>query len=115
MPIKQYVFLRGDLQGFKKGSLIAQACHAVTYATFTYLSHPKTQEYLEHITDMHKVILRITESDIHELSNALRSENIEFVQWVERPENIITCLATRPMTLEDHPDLVTFFYKYKLF
>jgi peptidyl-tRNA hydrolase len=115
MVLKQIVFLRSDLKNYGKGALIAQACHATTYATFKYTNHPDTIEYLKNITEMTKIILKITSEDITDLSDALNASYVDFVEWRESPEDIVTCLCTRPFVLDDYPDLRLFILRFKLF
>lgn len=115
MALKQIVFLRSDLKNYSKGALITQACHATTYATFKYINYPDTMEYLKNITEMTKIILKITSEDITDLSSALNASHVDFVEWRELPEDIVTCLCTRPFMLEDYPDLRQFILRFKLF
>jgi hypothetical protein len=50
-------------------------------------------------SNLHKVILSVpTESSLLKLCDSLNAQNIEFVQWNERPENIFTAIATLPCT-----------------
>ncbi len=115
MTLKQLVFLRNDLKNYGKGALIAQACHATTSATFTYIKNEDTINYLKNINDMTKIILKIKNTDIDELVESLRKYNIDFIEWKEPPENIITCIATRPFVLDNYLDLKTYLTKYKLY
>lgn len=115
-PLKQYIFLRGDLKDFSKGSLIAQACHGTTLATFTHKDHPSTVAYLKNIHDMHKVVLKIKEDDMPTIEAALTAEDVGFSVWIEAPENTATCLCTRPFVLEENSqELQDLFHKFKLF
>lgn len=115
MTLKQYIFLRSDLKDFNKGALVAQACHATTYATFTYLAHQDTQEYLNNMAEMHKVVLKISGHNLGELVEALDLFKIEYVEWVESPENVVTCICTRPFSPEEYPELLVYMRKYRLF
>lgn len=115
MALKQYILLRSDLRKFSKGALIAQACHGATYATVRYITHPNTVSYLEDTAKMCKVVLRIKEEDIPEISEVFRKNGVDFATWIEQPENIATCLCTRPLCLEEYPAVLSYLRKYKLF
>lgn len=115
MVLRQYVFLRNDLKSFGRGALVAQACHATTSATFRYLEHGDTQEYLRNMAEMHKVVLKIGGDDIEGLTEALNASGIEYVAWRESPEDVVTCLCTRPFTLEEYPELLSYMRRFKLF
>lgn len=112
---RQIIFLRNDLKSFGKGALVAQACHASTAATFTYLSHPDTKLYLERMAEMTKVVLKITGQDIEELTSELRSNEIDFIEWRESLDEGITCVSTRPFVLSSYPVLEKYLLKFKLF
>ncbi|KAI5179457.1 hypothetical protein PAEPH01_2647, partial [Pancytospora epiphaga] len=115
MTLKQYILLRNDLKEFSKGALIAQACHAVSYATTSFISHPDTVAYIEDIKNMRKVILKIRETDIQEICSVFIENEVDFVVWVEMPEDIMTCVATRPIDLDLFPSVLVYLQKYKLF
>ncbi|CAM8958558.1 unnamed protein product [Rhodiola kirilowii] len=74
----QYVVLRRDLiDSWPLGSVVTQGCHASVCAIWTNKDDPLTAEYCSpsNIDSMHKVTLEL---------------------WIEQPENIPTCLATKP-------------------
>ncbi|KAI4291349.1 hypothetical protein PAPHI01_0623 [Pancytospora philotis] len=115
MTIKQYIFLRTDLKDLKKGALVAQACHAAVCATVTYQEHQETRQYLEDMSSMHKIILRIAGQDIDALSEALNRAAVDFIAWREQPEDVVTCVSTRPVDLDKHEGLEQYFRRHKLY
>lgn len=111
----QYVVLRGDLLklGWPSGALVAQACHAVTAAIHTYYNEEDTQNYLSDLNNMYKVILEANSEDaLLDLKTKLENSDIMHVLWIEQPENIPTCLATRPYPKKN---VEKFFKKFELF
>jgi hypothetical protein len=52
------------------------------------------------------------EESIVKLSEALTSNGIDHKLWIEQPENIPTCIATRPYIKEN---IQQHFKKFKLF
>ena len=56
----QYIAIRGDLiDKWPLGAIIAQACHASSAVLHTYREDVSTQQYLEDLDNMHKVVLRV--------------------------------------------------------
>lgn len=111
--ITQYIFLVSDLKSIKKGALIAQACHSAIKAIELFRSNSDTQLYLKSLDTMTTVILKIKKEDILEIKETLSS--LDIVEWIEQPENIITCLALRPYNLVDLQDYLSFIKKFSLF
>ncbi|XP_054015455.1 putative peptidyl-tRNA hydrolase PTRHD1 [Hylaeus anthracinus] len=113
--IIQYVVVRGDLlktMGWPIGAIIAQACHACTAVTHLFYNDNYTQAYLANLDDMHKVVLEIPdETSLHTLCSKLKSDDIDHKLWFEQPENIPTCLATKPYPKDK---VKSYFKKYKL-
>jgi peptidyl-tRNA hydrolase len=111
----QYVVLRRDLiDTWPLGSVVTQACHASVCAVWSHKDDPHTVEYCspQNIDSMHKVTLEVKgEPQILNLSEKLTAGGITHKLWIEQPENIPTCLATRP-----YPKSVvsSFFKKLKL-
>lgn len=71
------------------------------------------QEYLQLGSDMHKVVLAAENEEVlKETARKLSENDIKHVLWVENPENIPTCLATKPYEREL---LQPFFKDLKLF
>jgi Peptidyl-tRNA hydrolase PTH2 len=49
---------------------------------------------------------------LQELSNILTEASVQHKLWIEQPENIPTCLATKPCPKQD---IQKYFKKFKLF
>jgi peptidyl-tRNA hydrolase len=111
-PIVQYIAIRSDLK-WPKGALIAQSCHASLAAVHLNYLDPETVAYLNNLESMHKIVVGVlSQSDLVALGEALAADELKFKLWIEQPENIPTCLATKPYT----KSLVEKFFKgFKLF
>ncbi|KAK9099812.1 hypothetical protein Scep_023242 [Stephania cephalantha] len=111
----QYVVLRRDLiDSWPLGSIVTQGCHAAVAAIWSYKDDCDTVEYCspENIDSMHKVTLEVKgETQILNLSEKLTASRIAHKLWIEQPENIPTCLATKPYPKSA---VSTFFRKLKL-
>ncbi|XP_013408818.1 putative peptidyl-tRNA hydrolase PTRHD1 [Lingula anatina] len=108
----QYVLIRSDLK-WPTGALIAQACHACTAVMHLFREDPNVKSYTEDYTRMHKVVLEAKdEESLTKVSESLTSDNKDFHLWIEQPENIPTCIATKPYHKEE---IQTYFKKFKLF
>ncbi|KAL1300876.1 putative peptidyl-tRNA hydrolase PTRHD1 isoform X3 [Arachis ipaensis] len=98
--VVQYVVLRRDLiDTWPLGSVVTQGCHASVSAVWSNKDDPLTIDYCspEKIDSMHKVTLEVKgEAQIKNLSEKLTSGGIIHKMWIEQPENIPTCLATKP-------------------
>ncbi|XP_002979308.2 putative peptidyl-tRNA hydrolase PTRHD1 [Selaginella moellendorffii] len=98
----QYVVIRKDLVETMKwplGSVISQGCHAAVAAVWMHRGDPDTIEYCspEKIDTMHKVTLEVKgEIQLLNLSKKLAEASIDHKLWIEQPENLPTCLATKP-------------------
>uniref|UniRef100_G3MN04 peptidyl-tRNA hydrolase n=1 Tax=Amblyomma maculatum TaxID=34609 RepID=G3MN04_AMBMU len=114
--IVQYVVVRSDLLtelNWPVGAVIAQACHACTAALKLFGDDVNTIAYTENLDSMHKVVLAApTETKLLALCEALRDASIDYKLWIEQPENIPTCVATKPYP---KADVQTFFKGFKLF
>ncbi|XP_070533424.1 putative peptidyl-tRNA hydrolase PTRHD1 [Ptychodera flava] len=112
----QYVVVRSDLLHTLKwptGAIIAQACHACTAVLHTFHSDPNVQQYTSDLDHMHKVVLEAKDEDsVRKLSDKLQEDNIDHKLWIEQPENIPTCLASKPYPKEQ---IQKYFKKFKLF
>lgn len=107
----QYILVRTDLN-WSTGALIAQACHASVASIANTFSKPNTVNYLKDLGNMHKVILQATkEQDLIKVANLLKEANIDHHLWVEKPENLITCLAVSP---QPKLSIASFFRHFKL-
>ncbi|XP_012136190.2 putative peptidyl-tRNA hydrolase PTRHD1 [Megachile rotundata] len=113
--IIQYVVLRGDLlktMGWPIGAVIAQACHACTAVIHLFYNDSYTQAYLADLDHMHKVVLEVPdETALNALCSKLTDEDIHHKLWIEQPENIPTCLVTKPYPKSK---VQSYFKKYKL-
>ncbi|KAJ1420124.1 Peptidyl-tRNA hydrolase, PTH2 [Sesbania bispinosa] len=98
--VVQYVVLRRDLiDTWPLGSVVTQGCHASVAAIWSNKDDPFTVDYCspDKIDSMHKVTLEVKgETQIKNLSEKLTSGGIMHKLWIEQPENIPTCLATKP-------------------
>ncbi|KAK7283033.1 hypothetical protein RIF29_12240 [Crotalaria pallida] len=98
--VVQYVVLRRDLiDTWPLGSVVTQGCHASVSAVWNNKEDPVTIDYCspDKLDSMHKVTLEVKgESQIKNLSEKLTSGGIIHKLWIEQPENIPTCLATKP-------------------
>lgn len=109
--IVQYIVLRKDLK-WSQGALISQACHASLAATWLARDEPDTAAYLADMDNMHKVVLGAeSEAAVREVAAKLTEAGITHKLWVEMPEGIVTCLATRPVA---RSILQPFFKPFKL-
>ncbi|XP_057959485.1 uncharacterized protein LOC131151966 [Malania oleifera] len=111
----QYVVLRRDLiDTWPLGSVITQGCHASVAAIWTHREDSHTLDYCsrENIDSMHKVTLEVKgEAQILNLSEKLTAGGILHKLWIEQPENIPTCLASKPYSKSV---VSSFFRKLKL-
>ncbi|XP_022902330.1 putative peptidyl-tRNA hydrolase PTRHD1 [Onthophagus taurus] len=114
--IIQYVVLRKDLLkelNWPLGALIAQSCHAATAAMHLFYDDEHTKEYLKNLDSMHKVVLEANDEEaIVKLKETLDENGVKHKLWIEQPENIPTCLVTKPYPKED---VQKYFKKFKLF
>lgn len=112
----QYVVVRGDLLrllSWPIGAVIAQACHASTAAQWMHRDDSNTLQYTSDLDNMHKVVLEAPSQDeLEKLSGKLSADEIDHKLWIEQPENIPTCLATKPYPKQQ---IQSYFKKFKLF
>jgi peptidyl-tRNA hydrolase len=112
MSLVQYVVVRGDLLkhlGWPFGAVIAQACHACTAALHLYREDAQTRAYLSDLDRMHKVS---DEASLRALAETLTTNGIQHKMWIEQPEDIPTCIATKPYP---KADIQNYFKRFKLF
>lgn len=111
----QYVVLRRDLiDSWPLGSVVTQGCHASVSAIWAHKDDNHTIDYCspDKIGSMHKVTLEVKgETQLLNLSQKLISNDIAHKLWIEQPENIPTCLATKPYPKSA---VLSFFKKLKL-
>lgn len=94
--IVQYILVRTDLN-WTTGALIAQACHASVATISETVQNQFTKSYLGDLDNMRKVTLRAEKlEDLTSVQAVLRNAGIEHRLWIEKPENIATCLACSP-------------------
>nr|CAD7396272.1 unnamed protein product [Timema poppensis] len=133
----QYVVVRKDLVkvlGWSIGAVIAQACHACTAVIHMFYQEPCTQEYLQDLDNMHKIILEMSlknklsnisfkllclvifqvpdESSLLKIQSQLKASEISHKLWIEQPENIPTCFVLKPYPKQD---VQQYFQGLKLF
>ena len=103
----QYVVLRKDLRSelsWPLGSLVAQACHASVAAVWLHREESSVQAYCspEALDSMHKVVLEVKgETQLRALAEKLTQAGVAHKLWIEQPEGVATCLATKPAARED--------------
>jgi len=103
-PLFQYIVLRRDLQekeGWPLGSLVAQGAHAAVAVVTEHLSagDALTQAYVapDNIDSMHKAVLEVKNlGALESLASRLTESGVAHKLWLEQPENVATCLATKP-------------------
>ncbi|KAL3844327.1 hypothetical protein ACJIZ3_001730 [Penstemon smallii] len=98
--VVQYVVLRRDLiDSWPLGSVVTQGCHASVAAIWAHKDDSDTLLYCSpsNLDSMHKVTLEVKgETQMLNLSEKLKVGGIAHKLWIEQPENIPTCLATKP-------------------
>ncbi|XKL61682.1 hypothetical protein PGB90_001515 [Kerria lacca] len=113
--IVQYILVRGDLLknlNWSLGAVVAQACHACVAVIHQYYTDECTQQYVQDIDNMHKVVLEIpNEEEFKKIQDLLIEKNIYHKVWIEQPENISTCIAIKPYPKNN---VQKYFKKYKL-
>jgi peptidyl-tRNA hydrolase len=102
----QYVVMRSDLiKAFKWniGGLIANGCHASIAVIADHLNDADVRAYIGlagdegQRTQMHKVVLAVKdEAELRDTAALLSRHSIDHRLWVEAPEELPSCLATRP-------------------
>ena len=103
--IVQYIIVRNDVYRNQERSfntILQHTSSAATSIIHKHYHHKNTREYLKDGDDMKKKIFQV--NDIKELStlaNLLQSNSIDFRIWVKEPDNIATCLATRPYPVSE--------------
>lgn len=100
-PLVQYLVVRRDLIerfSYSWGAVIANSSHASLAAIARHLDEPEVRDYVagkQH--QMHKVVLGASdEADLLRVAETLSTKQISHHLWVEHPELLRTCLATRP-------------------
>ena len=92
----QYVLVRKDLK-WPQGAVIAQACHATTAVNWSTRDDADTRAYLDAADAMHKVVLGADgEAALVACAEQLTAAGVAHKLWIEMPERVPTCLATKP-------------------
>ena len=104
----QYVVMRSDLTKslhWNVGGLIANGSHACLGAIADHLDDADVRSFLglakrpggEPLTQMHAVVLSVKdEEELRSTAELLSQHSIAHLLWVEAPEQVTSCLATRP-------------------
>nr|CAL69927.1 hypothetical protein [Plasmodiophora brassicae]CAM98713.1 hypothetical protein [Plasmodiophora brassicae] len=99
-PVLQYILVRRDLiqdLHWPIGSVVAQGAHAAVAAIAESYNDEYTSRYLADLGQMRKVVLQVdNDRHLQEFASTLRSRDVRHHVWMERPENIATCLCTAP-------------------
>ncbi|OQS54826.1 PTRHD1 [Ecytonucleospora hepatopenaei] len=115
--LTQIIFLVKDLEkthGFTKGSMIAQACHASVKSIFVFKDFDTTKEYVRNLNEMTKIILKLNLEDVELLKETCNTNKIQYVEWIEQPENIMTAIATEILDKKKN-NLKEIFKHFKLY
>jgi peptidyl-tRNA hydrolase len=100
-----YIILRKDLYkipGWTQGSIVAQAGHGVCKCIWKYGNHDSVKQYMADVDNMHKVVLELkNQNQLKFLGQQFTEANIDFVEWIEQPENQLTCIVSRPYEPEE--------------
>lgn len=93
----QYIVVRRDLKNYGTGALIAQGSHAAAAALHVSRDAPTTQAYLADLDAMHTVVLEGGSAEaLREAAEGLEKAGVQHKVWVERPEMVVTALASAP-------------------
>jgi peptidyl-tRNA hydrolase len=105
-----YVVIRKDLSKVLKwpiGAIINQACHAVTSVVNEFYEDKDMKEYLNNLSTMRKVTLQTEdEESLNKICNLLNENDKLYIKWIENPEEIFTCIATKPYSKQEIGDLL---------
>jgi peptidyl-tRNA hydrolase len=90
-----------------------KACHASVAAIHLNYNDQETIKYLQNLEKMHKIIISVqNHEELKSLNDTLLVNEIKFKLWIEEPENVPTCLATKPYS----KSLIEKYFKmFKLF
>merc|ERR1711918_227455 len=96
-PVVIYVLLRKDLD-WPTGALMNQVGHACTKVAWEAREDPVAIEFM---TEASAQMTQYTmgaknEQELRKVESKLVAANIPFHLWVEQPEDVPSCLATRP-------------------
>ncbi|KAI9096503.1 peptidyl-tRNA hydrolase II domain-containing protein [Phlyctochytrium arcticum] len=108
------------------GSIVTQGCHATAAVLHTHRNDPDVSAYLDNLDSMHKVAYELkNQSHLDKACQILDENGIIYyrfyegivyakqshfndnvTRWTEQPENIPTCLATKPYLRSDIADVL---------
>ncbi|KAI9015051.1 peptidyl-tRNA hydrolase II domain-containing protein [Gaertneriomyces semiglobifer] len=99
-PLTMFLVLRKDLQknlGWSTGSVVTQGAHAATAILHLQQDDPDVIDYFKDLPRMHKVTYETkNEASLTKVCNVFDENGVVYHRWIEQPENIPTCLATKP-------------------
>ncbi|KAI3386333.1 hypothetical protein SNEBB_006152 [Seison nebaliae] len=105
-PIIQYLVIPKSLKKWSKGALVAQGGHAASKAILSSIDSPIWQELetrhderekAKNIEKIHMIVLECKDTtNLTMLSDELINNDVHHILWEEKPENVVTCLATHP-------------------
>jgi peptidyl-tRNA hydrolase len=95
----QYILVISDnVVGWPMGAIVAQGCHAVTACVAKYGSLEIFKDYTaaSNIQNMRKAVLSCTLDKWMQIKTMMINGQIEFIEWYEQPENVLTAVAVVP-------------------
>lgn len=93
--------------------MIAQGAHAASAVMWKFRDDPNVAAYTNDLGRMHKVVLAAKdEAELLDVASSLDAAGLDFVRWLELPENVPTAIATKPYP---KPEFGTVLKKLKLF
>ena len=98
LPIQYVLIITDNVAGWPLGAIVAQGCHAVTACMAKFRELPEYQEYIadENIGQMRKALLACPLAKWSEIKSRLVTEKVNFIEWYEQPENVLTSVALVP-------------------
>ena len=98
----QYIVMRSDLvkqHKWNAGGLIANGSHAAVAAIADSWHDSDVQQYVTgaHGKQMHTVVLQAgDEKELLDTAALLKQNDVAHRVWIEQPDRLPSCLATRP-------------------
>lgn len=95
----QYILIMTDsVADWPLGAVVAQGCHAAIACAAKY---KETVEFIEYtdspdLCTMKKIVLGCSVKEWTEIRSKCESIGIEFFEWFEEPEKILTAVAFKP-------------------
>lgn len=98
LSIQYILIITDNVVGWPLGAIVAQGCHAVTACMAKYRNLPEYQDYIadENIGQMRKALLACTLAKWSDIKSRLEIEGVNFIEWYEQPENVLTSVALVP-------------------